>query len=199
MRGGGSALTQAVTPEPLTPWERVEAALTLLAIDPAGLKGLWLRARASGLRDRITAALSALPLPVRRIHPTIGDDALFGGLDLAATLSSGSPVIQRGILDAPSALVLAMAERSPAGLAARLGTALDQPRHCLIALDEGAEKDELLPLGLVDRLGLFLDIDGLQWSETRDIALDPDRLAAARTRLAQVVTPARAGDRKSVV
>ncbi len=194
MRGGGSALTQAVTPEPLTPWERVEAALTLLAIDPAGLKGLWLRARASGLRDRITAALSALPLPVRRIHPTIGDDALFGGLDLAATLSSGSPVIQRGILDAPSALVLAMAERSPAGLAARLGTALDQPRHCLIALDEGAEKDELLPLGLVDRLGLFLDIDGLQWSETRDIALDPDRLAAARARLAQVVTPARAGE-----
>ncbi|AZB59223.1 VWA domain-containing protein [Cereibacter sphaeroides] len=178
---------------PLGPWERVEAALTLLAIDPAGLKGLWLRARASALRDRITGALGALPLPVRRIHPTIGDDALFGGLDLAATLSAGTPVVQKGILDEPAALVLAMAERTLPGLAARLGTALDAPRHCLIALDEGAERDELLPLGLVDRLALFLDLDGLPWGETREIALDPERLAAARTRLAAV---AKAGNRR---
>ncbi|MGP3697360.1 magnesium chelatase subunit D [Rhodobacter sp. NSM] len=194
MRGGGPALTREAAPEPLAPWERVEAALTLLAVDPVGLKGLWLRARACPLRDRVTAALSALPLPVRRIHPTIGDDALFGGLDLAATLSTGSPVIQKGILDEPAALVLAMAERAMPGLAARLGTALDEPRHCLIALDEGAERDELLPLGLVDRLGLFVDIDGLQWGDTRDISIDPDRLAAARARLSSVKTPAKAGE-----
>nr|WP_037087474.1 magnesium chelatase subunit D [Cereibacter sphaeroides] len=180
-------------PAPLGPWERVEAALSLLAIDPAGLKGLWLRARASALRDRITGALGALPLPVRRIHPTIGDDALFGGLDLAATLSAGTPVVQKGILDEPAVLVLAMAERTLPGLAARLGTALDAPRHCLIALDEGAERDELLPLGLVDRLALFLDLDGLPWGETREIALDPERLAAARARLAAVATPPEAG------
>lgn len=159
-----------------------------------GLKGLWLRARASGLRDRITAALPALPLPVRRIHPTIGDDALFGGLDLAATLASGTPVIQKGVLDEPAALVLAMAERALPGLAARLGTALDVPRHCLIALDEGAERDELLPSGLVDRLGLFLDLDGLPWGDTREIHIDPERLAAARARLATVTTPAKAGE-----
>ncbi|MCE6960425.1 magnesium chelatase subunit D [Cereibacter sphaeroides] len=186
-------MTQSA-PEPLTPWERVEAALTLLAVDPVGLKGLWLRARASGLRDRITAALHALPLPVRRIHPTIGDDALFGGLDLAATLASGTPVIQKGVLDEPAALVLAMAERALPGLAARLGTALDVPRHCLIALDEGAERDELLPSGLVDRLGLFLDLDGLPWGDTREIHIDPERLAAARARLATVTTPAKAGE-----
>ncbi|WP_145103641.1 magnesium chelatase subunit D [Cereibacter sediminicola] len=187
-------MTHPAAPEPLSPWERAEAALTLLAVDPVGLKGLWLRARACPLRDRVTAALSALPLPLRRIHPTIGDDALFGGLDLAATLSTGAPVVQKGILDEPAALVLAMAERATPGLAARIGTALDEPRHCLIALDEGAERDELLPLGLVDRLGLFIDIDGLQWGDTRDIAIDPDRLAAARARLASVKTPARAGE-----
>jgi magnesium chelatase subunit D len=172
----------------------VEAALALLAVDPAGLKGLWLRARASPLRDLVTGALSSLPLPLRRIHPTIGDEALFGGLDLAATLASGTPVIARGLLAEPAALVLAMAERCPAGLAARLGAALDQPKHCLIALDEGAERDELLPNGLIDRLGLFLNLDGLQSADTRPPALDADRLAEARARLPQVALPERAGE-----
>lgn len=172
----------------------MEAALALLAVDPAGLKGLWLRARASPLRDLVTGALASLPLPLRRIHPTIGDEALFGGLDLAATLASGTPVIARGLLAEPAALVLAMAERCPAGLAARLGAALDQSKHCLIALDEGAERDELLPNGLIDRLGLFLDLDGLQSADTRPPALDADRLAEARARLPQVVLPERAGE-----
>lgn len=172
----------------------MEAALALLAVDPAGLKGLWLRARASPLRDLVTGALSSLPLPLRRIHPTIGDEALFGGLDLAATLASGTPVIARGLLAEPAALVLAMAERCPAGLAARLGAALDQPKHCLIALDEGAERDELLPNGLIDRLGLFLNLDGLQSADTRPPALDADRLAEARARLPQVALPERAGE-----
>ena len=172
----------------------MEAALALLAVDPAGLKGLWLRARASPLRDLVTGALASLPLPLRRIHPTIGDEALFGGLDLAATLASGTPVIARGLLAEPAALVLAMAERCPAGLAARLGAALDQPKHCLIALDEGAERDELLPNGLIDRLGLFLDLDGLQSADTRPPALDADRLAEARARLPQVMLPERAGE-----
>ncbi len=172
----------------------MEAALALLAVDPAGLKGLWLRARASPLRDLVTGALASLPLPLRRIHPTIGDEALFGGLDLAATLASGAPVIARGLLAEPAALVLAMAERCPAGLAARLGAALDQPKHCLIALDEGAERDELLPNGLIDRLGLFLDLDGLQSADTRPPALDADRLAEARARLPQVMLPERTGE-----
>ncbi|PZX54424.1 protoporphyrin IX magnesium-chelatase [Cereibacter changlensis] len=172
----------------------MEAALALLAVDPAGLKGLWLRARASPLRDLVTGALTSLPLPLRRIHPTIGDEALFGGLDLAATLASGAPVIARGLLAEPAALVLAMAERCPAGLAARLGAALDQPKHCLIALDEGAERDELLPNGLIDRLGLFLDLDGLQSADTRPPALDADRLAEARARLPHVMLPERAGE-----
>ena len=73
--------------EPLAPWDRVEAALAVLALDPAGVKGLWLRARAGAVRDRVTNALAALPLPLRRVHPAIDDASLFGGVDLAGTLA----------------------------------------------------------------------------------------------------------------
>ncbi|MEY4984207.1 MAG: magnesium chelatase ATPase subunit [Pseudomonadota bacterium] len=113
----------------------------------------------------------------------MADDALYGGLDLPATLATGRPVATDGILSTPAALTLAMAERCPAGLAARLATALDTPAHCLIALDEGAEPDEILPPALTDRLALFLDLSGLPWSDTPVTPPDPARLAEARARL----------------
>lgn len=138
------------------------------------------------MRDRVTAALSALPLPLKRINPTIGDDALFGGLDLAATLASGQPVMQAGLLATPAALVLAMAERCTPALAARLATALDTPAQALVALDEGAEPDEGLPPALADRLSLFLDLTDTALSDSRDITLDPARLTDARARLAHI-------------
>ncbi|MCZ8335685.1 MAG: magnesium chelatase subunit D [Rhodobacteraceae bacterium] len=168
------------------PWSRVETALACLAIDPGGLRGLWLRARSGPVRDRVTAGLSALPLPQRRLHPTITDDALFGGLDLAATLATGRPVMQEGLLAHPAALILTMAERCPPGLAARLATALDSPAHTLVALDEGAEADETLAPALADRLALFLDLTDISLSTSRDISLDPQRLADARARRPQL-------------
>ena len=94
-------------------------------MDPEGLRGLWLRARSGPVRDRYVALLDALPLPRRKIHPTVSDDQLFGGVDLSATLSSGHLVRSRGLLAEPSALLLAMAERCPPGLAVRLGQTLD--------------------------------------------------------------------------
>jgi magnesium chelatase subunit D len=170
--------------EPLSPWQRVELALLALAVDPAGLKGLWLRARASPQRDLVTAALGRYAaLPVVRANPTIGDDALFGGLDLGATLSSGRLVRSAGLLGKPALMVLAMAERCPAGLAARLAQALDGPGFALVALDEGAEPEEGLPATLTERLALFLDLDGLPWAEAGPIAFDPEVLTAARRAL----------------
>ncbi|MCB6176818.1 magnesium chelatase subunit D [Rhodobacter sp. Har01] len=170
----------------IPPLQRAETALSLLAIDPAGLKGLWLRARAGALRDRVTEALQAIPLPLRRLHPTVADDALYGGLDLSSTLAAGRPVMTRGLLADPTALVLTMAERTPPGLAARLATALDEPRHCLIALDEAADPDETLPSALADRLGFFVSLEGIVWSDTDPLALDPTTLAEARARLPAV-------------
>ena len=172
-------------------WDRVRLALRALAVDPAGLGGLWLRARTGPARDAVTGALTALPLPLRRLHPSLGDEALFGGLDLTATLAEGRQVRTEGLLAQPSLLVLTMAERCPAGLAARLAQALDHPRHCLVALDEGAEAEETLPPALADRLALFLSLDDIPLSEVLPLALDPEEIAAARARLPRCRVPAR--------
>ena len=175
--------------EPLSPWQRAQTALAILAVDPVGVKGLWVRARAGGVRDHVTAALSAIPLPLRRMHPGIDDTSLFGGVDLAATLASGHVVKTLGILGVPAAMVLTMAERCPPGLAARLARVLDERGFCVVALDEGAEPEETLPSALTDRLGLFLDLSDLGWSDTAPIVLDEDRLAQARSALPQIITP----------
>ena len=171
--------------EPLTPWQRAETALALLATDPAGVKGLWIRARAGPVRDRVTDALPAS----RRIHPGIDDTALFGGVDLSATLAGGHLVQTRGLLSQPAPVTLTMAERCPPGLSARLARWLDDPGPCLIALDECADPDESLPPALADRLGLFLDLGDLLWSDTGPITLDPARITQARARLPQTALP----------
>lgn len=177
------------TPDPADPWARAGLALHLLAVDPKGLGGLWLRARAGPLRDRLTAWLDHLPGPQRRLHPGLTDDALYGGLDFTATLAAGKPVRSKGLLDGAGTLILTMAERCPKGLAARLAGALDQGAGPLVALDEAAEPDEGLASALSDRLGLFVDLDGIVWSDTFDHSLDLTALAAARARLASVTLP----------
>ena len=173
-------------------WDRITLAIQVLAIDPEGVRGLWLRARAGAVRDRVTSALTALPLPLVRLHPAIADEALYGGLDLSATLSTGRPVLSRGLLSQPGGLILTMAERVPAGLSARLAQALDGRGHCLIALDEAAEEGEGLPTALTDRLGLFVDLDGIAWSDSAEIRLDQERLAQAWARLPGVTLSAAA-------
>lgn len=171
--------------DPLTPWQRAELALAVLAVDPAGVKGLWLRARSSAVRDRVTQALPQ----ARRIHPGVDDTALFGGVDLAATLAAGSLVATAGLLASTDPVILTMAERCPLSLSARLSRWLDEAGPCLVTLDEGAEPEESLPSGLSDRLGLFLDLTEVGYSDTQDITLSPEAIAAARARRATTTLP----------
>ncbi len=171
--------------DPLTPWQRAELALAVLAVDPAGVKGLWLRARSSAVRDRVTQALPV----ARRIHPGVDDTALFGGVDLTATLAAGSLVSSAGLLASNAPVILTMAERCPQGLSARLSRWLDEAGPCLIALDEGAEPEESLPSGLADRLGLFLDLTEVGYSDSQAVTLSSEAIATARARLASTTLP----------
>jgi magnesium chelatase subunit D len=124
---------------------------------------------------------------LRRLHPNISDEQLFGGVDLSATLSSGKLVRSTGILGAPTAMLLPMAERATAGLSARLALALDgQSGHTLIALDEGAEPDERLAACLADRLGLHLDLDALAVGDCPVLETDFEAIEQARACLADV-------------
>ncbi|WP_430910559.1 magnesium chelatase subunit D [Methylobacterium sp. sgz302541] len=169
-------------------WADALAAASLVAADPHGTGGVWLKAAAGPVRDAWLAALRTMlapSAPLRRMPPAIADDRLLGGLDLPATLAAGRPVAQKGLLaEADGGLVLVpMAERLPAGTAARLAAALDSglvraereglatlapARIGLILLDEGID-DERAPAALAERLAFHVDLTGLGLA---DIAAD---------------------------
>ncbi len=181
-------------------------AATLVAIDPAGVGGMALRARPGPARDRLMAYIGALcpaPMPVKRIPVNVGDGRLLGGLDLAATLSAGRPIAERGLLAEADGgvVILHSAERLDSGAVARITSALDQgkvtaardgmafdaaARFGVIAMDEGIAEDERPSAALVDRLAFMLDLDTVRTAD----AVAPERMIekveAARRALADV-------------
>lgn len=179
-------------------WNRAALALRLLAADPSGLGGLWLRARPGPARDAVVAALDRLPVPPRRIHPAIASDALSGGMDLAATLSAGTPVLRDGLLTPGATILLTSAERCGSELAARLGQWLDRGAGSLILLDEAADGDECPPPALTDRIGLFLSLDDVALRDTGPLDMHlpaslPTVTLASEQRDALAVTAASLG------
>ena len=166
-------------------WIDAHLAARLLAADPPGFGGAVLRAAPGPVRERWLEALrAALPAetPWRRLPPGIGDDALLGGLDLAATLAAGRPVARAGLLAQAHGgiVVVPMAERLPPGTASRLaaaldtGTASDRPaRFGLILLDEG-EGDETVAEPLADRLAFRIDLSGIGLAALQADPADPE-------------------------
>lgn len=168
-------------PSATQPDDRSNAATVaaLLAIDPAGLGGVAVRARAGPQRDAWLALLrSLLPdaLPLRRIPLHADDSRLLGGIDLPATLRSGMPVAQSGLLAQTNGglAILPSAERLSPATAARLASVLDtgevamernglsmRSPACLglVALDESATEDEHLSAALRDRLAFQISFE----------------------------------------
>jgi magnesium chelatase subunit D len=133
-------------------------AATLLAIDPAGLGGISVRAWSGPARDAYVRYLGGLlpdATPLRKMPLHISDDRLLGGIDLAGTLQAGRPVMAQGLLSEVTGgvLVVAMAERLTAGTAARLAGWMDGGEAgAVVALDEGSGPDEAPPTALLERL-----------------------------------------------
>ncbi|WP_340262698.1 magnesium chelatase subunit D [Roseobacter sp. HKCCA0882] len=170
-------------------WASFNLAIALFAIDPAPLGGIWLRARVGPVRDRIIQALNtALETDFfSRLHPNISDEALFGGLDLSATLATGRPIQTEGLLNKGGTVILTMAERAESALLARLAGALDaETGLSIIALDEATEEGEGLRHSLSDRLGLHLQLDAIPQSAAQEMEFDGTALAEARARLPHV-------------
>jgi magnesium chelatase subunit D len=192
---------KAVAPNPAA--DAALAAL-LFAIDPVGLGGVALRGRPGPVREAFLSLLRGClddGAKIRRMPLNIAEGRLLGGLDIAATLRAGRPVAERGLLaEADGGIVLvAMAERLPASVAAQIcstidtgtvatcrdGVAFSNPaRIGFVALDEGADDDEIMAPGLLDRFAFRLDLNG--GIDDSDLPYDRDQVADARGRLASV-------------
>jgi magnesium chelatase subunit D len=182
-------------------------AACLLAVDPPGLGGLSIRSAYGPAVERFLRELRALlpaAAPLRRMPLHIADGRLLGGLDLAATLQSGRPAFERGLLadSDGGCIVLPMAERLSLAMAARLCSVLDSKevaverdgfgcvnasRIAVVALDEGAAEDERPPAALLDRLALHLHLEGCDHRERPDAPFGAEQIDAARAILPAVI------------
>ena len=186
-------------------WQRAVQVAALLAIDPAGLGGVRVRAHAGPVRDAWLALLKNL-LGARawvRVPLSTTDERLLGGLDLTATLAAGKPVLQSGLLSAANGgvLVLAMSERVSTGVAARITQTMDNgevaierdglreraaARFGVIALDEGLQDDDGVPDALCDRMAFDIDLRSIspRIAETMPAMVTLTDISNARERLA---------------
>ncbi len=195
-------------------WRDALKALWAFALDPVLLGGVWLRAPHGPVRDRWLAEMAALGGPGVRIPTHVDDERLMGGLDLSASLRSGSTVAQSGLLSRAHGhwVVLPMAERMRAETLARLVQAQDRGEvHALhvgnqaaqscafgvVALDESLPDEPPLASALCDRLSLWLDLREVAWADVGHTALgaspwadDNDNDYAVATATASSTRPA---------
>ncbi|RVT50774.1 magnesium chelatase subunit D [Rubrivivax albus] len=183
-----------------------EQAALLLAVDPLGLGGARLRGAPGPAREAWLSTLRALlpdHAPWRRLPLHADDHRLYGGLDLAATLQHGRPVLQPGLLAQADGgcLLVPSAERLAPGRVAALASVLDRhivplardglvadlpARLALIAFDEAAADDPPLADALVDRLAFSLTLDDAEQGAGDDLPTLAARVVAARRRLPAV-------------
>ena len=188
---------------PAEPWADAQLAAALFAVDPAGVGGVSLRAYAGPVRDTWMLGLQTLipaGTPWLRTPASIGDAALLGGLDLPATLNSGRPINQRGLLARAhgGVLLVGMAERLAAGTAARLTGAMDtrtvsmardgvrgkaDAAFGVVAMDESEADDEAPAPALLDRMAFLVDLRAVGLREARAGETTTAAVAAARALL----------------
>lgn len=181
-------------------------ALAVLATAPMAAGGIWLRGPAGPMRDHWLASLRSLAqpaIPFRRMPSGMTESRLIGGLDLAATLSTGLPVTERGLLAEADGgfLVISMAERLDPWLANLVAAAAETgelhverdgvtkvwpAQFSMVALDEGLE-DEAPPRLLTERLGLMVDLAHAPFVTP---PVSAGEITAARDMLPQVTIPA---------
>jgi len=178
----------------------------LLAIDPVGLGGVVLRGPAGECRDEYLQLIRQYQepgRPWRRVPLSIDDDRLLGGLDVAASLRTGTPVVASGILAEANegSIILSMAERMERDVAARICAAMDcgevhverngfsrhlAGRFSVIALDEGLGEDELVNFELASRLAFHVDLRALSHDQLDDSPVSQELLEQARALLPKV-------------
>lgn len=189
----------APPPESLRAWQDALLAAQLLRAAGPALGGLWLKARAGGVRDtyldHLKTCLGAEKTWIR-VPGSAAHSTLTGSIDIPATAKAGRVVALPGLLERADGgvLVLPMAERMEPSTAALIGNALETgtlplaaasadrglfagTRFQVIALDEAASAEERLPPALGGRLSLRVDLNPVAWSAV-SLAQMPEAAAA---------------------
>ena len=187
--------------------DTVTLVTALLAIDPRGLSGVLLdHPMHEHSRSFINLLQRMLPLgaPVRRLPIGVSADRLIGGVDLAATLSAGRLVSERGVLAAADGgvVVIPMAERASLSVRTTLAAVLDtsmvavardgitaqhDARVVAVMLDESVEDEEVHP-ALIDRVAFRLRVQHtVDETDVDLIARLTSCVLAARDTLAHIV------------
>ncbi len=203
-------------------WLDARLAAALLVVNPEGLGGAHVLAAPGPARDEWLRGVSegaGLGTGLRRMPSHADESRLLGGLDLAATLQAGKPVLKPGLLSELDGglLLCPMAERLPRRAVAHLCQALDHAqvrverdgvgmnvpaRLGVVALDEALPDGEEPGLegALQERLAFRLNLHGLDWRACGLAPMDEapasfwddeERLAlkAARARLSTISVP----------
>ena len=172
----------------------------MIAVDPAGLGGVWVKSQAGPVRDVWLKGLQQLihnQVDLIKVPSNADEGALIGELDLLKTLALQKKVYTQGILDQVQLgiLLLPMAERIKSHTAALLTQAYDlKSQFGMIALDESLvdEDQQLLPR-LVERLAFQMNLESLSYRDC-NFPLEKIDLLEIRTRLQQIEFPMEALD-----
>lgn len=213
-----------MTPEPATTadsivdagieaWALAVQVAEIAAVCGARIGGVQVRSWASPARDRWLELLRDLLPPEERwvvVHPEVDDTRLQGGIDLGATLGTGKPSYDSGLIAAADGgvLLIRMAERLFDRQLGTINAALDEGQHRIerdglsavvparfltVALDESLPDEPLLAASLAERLALVVDLNSIPLaalSLTHEFAAaDAAQVAVARARLAAVTVP----------
>lgn len=200
------ARRDALEREGAAAWARADLAMALLALMPDRLMGIVVEGAApevaGALQDMLASRMSQ-PAQVHRMPVSITDDRLMGGLDLAATLTTGRPVSEPGLLARANGgvLVVPMAERLNGRAAAQLARALDTGEvqterdgvslrmgtsFALLAISDPDEPGEELPSGLSDRIAIAASLYGVSPARLLPAAFTPETVEAARRKIGEV-------------
>lgn len=143
-----------------------ELALHLFVRNPSLFGGIVLRGDGPVRDEMVAFAKEAIGRfgPVAKIPSNVDTERLLGGIDLTATLATGHSVTRAGLLDsaAGGVVIVPMAERVQANVAAHIAQAMDGGDVAAILLDDSREPDETPPAVLTERMAFRCDVSALR-------------------------------------
>jgi magnesium chelatase subunit D len=170
----------------------------MIAVDPSGLGGIWVKSQAGPVRDLWLKGLQQLiqgQVDLIKVPSNADEGALIGELDLLKTLALQKKVYSPGILDQVQTglLLLPMAERMQSHAAALLTQAYDlKSQFGMIAFDESlADEDQQLLPRFVERLAFQINLESLSYRDCH-FALEQLDFLEIRKRLHQIEFPMQA-------